>query len=260
MVKPLKPEQLKDYLDTKVQLYNQLSFISEDPISIPHAFTSKEDREISGFLAATIAWGQRPIILRNCQSLMERMDHAPADFIRNHSPSERCRFQSFVHRTFNGTDCSYFLKALQKLVTTYGSLEGSFSHHFELNAHDLPLTISSWRADFLSFNAPDRTGKHIANPSSNSSAKRICMYLRWMVRKDKSGVDFGIWKSIPPSSLYIPLDVHSGRIARMLHLLERKQDDWKAVVELTQNLRKLDPMDPVKYDFALFGIGVNEKF
>lgn len=250
----LSKPALKEFLDEQLALYNHPSFIAADPVSIPHLFSKKEDREISGFLAATIAWGQRPVILKNANRLMELTDFSPHDFILNHTPAERKRFRLFVHRTFNGDDAVYFIKALQILYRQHNGLEGSFTASISQSA-DMATAIHNWRQLFLSFNSLERTGKHVADPLRNSSAKRICMYLRWMVRKDKTGVDFGIWNSIQPSALYAPLDLHSGRVARSLGLLKRKQNDWKAVEELTLNLRKFDAADPVKYDFVLFGAG-----
>jgi uncharacterized protein (TIGR02757 family) len=258
-MKPLSPLQLKEFLEEKVMQFNTISFIEEDPISIPHLFHQKEDREIAGFLTALIAWGQRKVILKNAHEMMRRMDEQPYDFIYHHTSKERKSFSDFVHRTFNGVDAMYLLKALQSLYTSKSSLEDVFSEGIQ-QKKDLSVAIHAARTKILSFAAPGRTGKHIADPLRNSSAKRICMYLRWMVRNDKTGVDFGIWKKIKPKDLYCPLDIHSGRVARTLGILDRKQDDWKAVTELTINLRKLDKNDPVKYDFALFGLGVNEGF
>lgn len=255
----LTPQELREFMDEKVLQFNTLDFISEDPISIPHQFHLKEDIEIAGFFTATIAWGQRKVILKNANELMRRMDHLPHHFIRDHSSKERKSFHDFVHRTFNGIDTIYLLKALQSLYASGSSLELVFSEGIK-SKNDLSIAIHLARQKILSFSAPGRTGKHIADPLRNSSAKRICMFLRWMVRNDKSGVDFGIWKKIKPKDLYCPLDIHSGRVARTLGLLTRKQDDWKAVNELTIQLRKMDANDPVKYDFALFGLGVNESF
>lgn len=258
-MKGLNAQQLREFMDEKVLQFNTLEFITEDPISIPHQYQLKEDIEIAGFLTALIAWGQRKVILKNANEFMRRMDHQPYHFIRDHSLKERKSFQDFVHRTFNGIDSMYLLKALQALYGSESSLEKVFSEGIK-SKNDLSVAIHLARQKILSFSAPGRTGKHLADPLRNSSAKRICMYLRWMVRKDKTGVDFGIWKKIKPIDLYCPLDIHSGRVARTLGLLSRKQDDWKAVNELTFQLRKLDANDPVKYDFALFGLGVNEGF
>jgi uncharacterized protein (TIGR02757 family) len=254
----LSNNEVGEILEFNYLKYNNPKFIETDPIQIPHLFSKKEDIEISAFITAILAWGQRPTIIKNCKDLMNSMDNAPADFIKNHNPTERLQFSNFVHRTFNGEDCMYFIKALQELYLKHKGLEGSFSSHFK-ETSNLEKTIHEWRKTFLSFESPGRTGKHIADPSRNSTAKRILMYLRWMVRKDKKGVDFGIWKQIPASALYAPIDLHSARVARKLGLLTRKQDDWKAVIELTDNLRKFDPQDPVKYDFALFGLGANKE-
>jgi uncharacterized protein (TIGR02757 family) len=251
--------ELKDLLDQKAAAYNTPRFIEEDPISIPHRFTAKEDREISGFLTALLSWGQRPVILRNAWNLMERMDLAPSQFILQHTPQERKRFGDFIHRTFNGSDALYLLKALQQVYRQHGGLENIFAQGYT-DVDSLPEAIHQARNTLLSFKPPARTGKHLADPLRNAAAKRICMFLRWMVRKDKSGVDFGIWNCVPPSALFCPLDLHSGRVARSLGLLHRRQDDWKAVHELTLRLRMMDPEDPVRYDFALYGLGVFEKF
>lgn len=258
-MRPSDLQNLKEFLDEQTTRFNVHSFIHADPISIPHRFTKKEDREICGFLTSIISWGQRPIILRNASLLMEWMDHAPADFILNHTPSERRPFKKFVHRTFNGEDAVYFLKALQQFYRNHGGLEGTFETALK-EASGTAEAIHNWRKLFLSFKSPGRTAKHFADPLANSSAKRLCMYLRWMVRKDNNGVDFGLWKNISPACLYTPLDLHSGKTARELGLLQRKQDDWKAVEELTINLRKFDPEDPVKYDYALYGAGITERY
>ena len=259
MMAYLPPAELKAFLDEKYRAFNGPDFIATDPISIPHLFSGKEDREISGFMTALLAWGQRPVILRNARQLIDRMDAAPHAFILHHSAAERKKFRDFVHRTFQGDDANYLLKALQQAYRHYGGLEGLFSSAYA-ESGDLGIAISGVRQKLLSFRAPDRFKKHLSDPQANSSAKRINMFLRWMVRKDNYGVDFGIWKEIPPSALYCPLDLHSGNVSRLLGLLSRTQNDWKAVVELTQNLRKLDPNDPVKYDFALYGLGINENF
>jgi len=258
-VKKLTRSELQSFLEEKVRQFNHPAFIEQDPASIPHLYTAKEDIEIAAFLTALIAWGQRPVILRNARSLMLRMDDRPHDFIVHHSTTERKTFGDFVHCTFNGEDAIYLLKSLQKTYRDEQGLEGLFSRHFTTTGH-LAETISAARAQLLSYTAPPRTAKHLADPLRNSSAKRLCMFLRWMVRKDNCGVDFGIWTKIPASALCCPLDLHSGRVARSFHLLSRTQDDWKAVEELTANLRKMDADDPVKFDFALFGLGAIEGF
>ncbi|CAN5387559.1 TIGR02757 family protein [soil metagenome] len=255
-----KPTVMKDFLEEKFLLYNNPSFIETDPVSIPHLFSKKEDIEIAGFLAATIAWGQRPTILKNSKTLMCLMDDSPHEFITGFKEQDLKRFTHFVHRTFNGTDCVYFLKALKQIYTTYKGLENVFLSGLRQNDNDLQNAISHCRSVFFELPHQKRTEKHFSNPAEGSATKRINMFLRWMVRRDKCGVDFGIWKTISPSLLSCPLDVHSGRVARKLGLLKRKQNDWKATQELTASLSRFDHTDPVKYDFALFGLGVFEKF
>ncbi len=256
----VKNTELKEFLDEKVALYNHPRFIHHDPISIPHRFSRREDIEIAGFLTATIAWGQRPTILKNARTLLNHMDEAPYDFILNFSKRDLLPFQKFVHRTFNGDDCIYFLKALQKIYREKHSLESLFTDHFDEHTDkDYKDAISGWRRFFFSLPHPTRTLKHFANPLEGSAAKRINMFLRWIIRSDTSGVDFGLWK-LKSSLLTCPLDVHSARVARKLGLLKRKQNDWQAAAELTARLRNFDAIDPVKYDFALFGLGVFEKF
>lgn len=248
----------REFLDEKVDQYNRVTFITTDPVSIPHRFTKKEDIEIAGFLAATIAWGQRPTIIRNALHLLQLMDDAPHDFIQHAGARELKRLDNFVHRTFNGTDARSFVIALRHIYKKHGGLESAFQNGLKQgNMHE---AISYFRACFFEPTHPQRTEKHLSDPARGSAAKRIHMYLRWMVRRDKRGVDFGLWKTISPALLCCPLDVHSGRVARKLGLLQRTQDDRKAVEELTANLLLLDARDPVKYDFALFGLGVFEKF
>ena len=248
--------ELKDFLEEKVALYNNPNFIESDPIQIPHLFTLKEDIEISGFLAATIAWGNRKMIINNAKKMMDLMGNSPYDFVMNHSESQLETLERFVHRTFNGNDFMGFVKGLQHIYNNHGGLETVFSKQNPTMQH----TISEFKQLFFEIPHETRTEKHISDPLIGSAAKRINMYLRWMVRRDNKGVDLGIWKSISPSLLSCPLDVHSGNVARKLDLLTRKQNDAKAVAELDENLRKLDPNDPVKYDFALFGLGVFEGF
>lgn len=250
--------ELKVFLDERANFYNTPDFIADDPIAIPRQFTIKQDIEISGFLLATIAWGNRKSILNSGEKLLKILEYQPYDFILNHSEEDLKACKGFVHRTFNDIDLMYFLKALKAVYTRYNSLEDVFVMH--KSNTDLQTAISNFKSDFLSFGAPKRTYKHISDPLKNSAAKRINMMLRWFVRQDDNGVDFGIWKGISPTELSCPLDVHSGRVARRLKLLKRKQNDAKAVTELDKNLKKLDPNDPVKYDFALFGLGVYEKY
>lgn len=252
----LSSSALNEFLEHHFEKYNHPGFIDTDPISIPHAYEVKEDREIAGFITALLAWGQRPVILRNAQRFLELMDKDPHSFIREHTPNDRKRFSGFVHRTFNGEDAVYLLKALQQVYRHHGGLEGLLQKHIT-TPEEFGQSISRFRNDLLSFKAPARFSKHLADPLRNSSAKRLCMYFRWMIRKDKAGVDFGIWKNISPAVLHCPLDLHSGRVARHLGLLTRPQDDWKAVTELTSALRKFDKNDPAKYDFALYGAGID---
>jgi uncharacterized protein (TIGR02757 family) len=257
----LNRKELRDFLEEKYDLYNRVGFIKSDPVCIPHLFEKKEDIEIAGFLAATIAWGQRATIISNATQLMQLMENSPHRFVLDFDPERDTEvLGSFVHRTFNSTDLLYFLRSLQHIYTYHGGLEAVFSANIQGGVFDAEKAIVHFRNVFFELEHPERTGKHVSNPGSGSSAKRIAMYLRWMVRKDNRGVDFGLWKSIPAAGLVLPLDVHSGRVARRLGLLKRTQDDWKAVCELTDTLRTFDPVDPVKYDFALFGLGVNEKF
>jgi uncharacterized protein (TIGR02757 family) len=250
--------ELKEFLDEKVILYNNTNFIESDPIQIPHLFSIKEDIEIAGFLAATISWGNRKMIIRNSHKMMQIMGNSPFDFVMNHSQKDLEKLQGFVHRTFNATDYEYFIKSLKNIYHNHNGLEAVFAKHQEVAS--MQKSISEFKKVFFEINNQSRTQKHVSDPTNNSAAKRINMFLRWMVRDDKKGVDFGIWKSISPSKLSCPLDVHSGNVARKLELLSRKQNDGKALFELDSNLRKLDPNDPVKYDFALFGLGVFEKF
>lgn len=247
---------IKLLLNEKADQYNRSSFIEDDPISIPHLFSNKEDIEISGFLAATIAWGQRPVIIRNARLLMEWMDFAPFDFIINASAKDMEHFKKFKHRTFNGEDCIYFLKGLKEIYQTHGGMEVVFTQAWLDSSREMGGAISNFRSKFFDYLTPGRTSKHFANPSSGSSAKRINMFLRWMVRNDDKGVDFGLWEDISPSDLCCPLDVHTGNVSRGLGILQRNANDWKAVIELTTFLKSIDPEDPVRYDFALFGLGM----
>ena len=248
--------ELSSLLEEKYLQYNQSSFIETDPIAVPHQFKLKQDIEIAGFLSATIAWGNRKSIVANARKLLEMMGHAPCDFLMNAEPEDFKPFLRFVHRTFNGDDCLFFLTSLQNIYRTHESMESLFC---SLNDHGAAHAINSFREVFLTTDHLRRSEKHIASPLSGSSAKRINMFLRWMVRHDDRGVDFGIWQSLDPAKLVCPLDVHVGRIARGLGLLYRTQNDWKAALELTDALRRFDPADPVKYDFALFGMGMFEK-
>lgn len=247
---------LKEFLDAKWEQYEHPDFIKDDPIQIPHHFSLKQDIEIAGFLTASIAWGNRKSIITNATKMMQLMDEAPYDFVLNYHEKDLCRFDGFVHRTFNGDDMKTFVRALGRLYRAYQSLEGFFAGHAIDGS--LQTAIAAFKRAFFQDFPDNRATKHVADPSRGSSAKRINMWLRWMVRSADRGVDFGIWKNIPPAWLSCPLDVHTGRIARQLGLLNRKQNDAKALMELDANLRYLDPTDPVKYDFALFGLGVHE--
>lgn len=250
--------ELKDFLNTKAEQYNHSRFIESDPIQVPHQFSKKEDIEIAGFLTATIAWGNRKSIINNAHKMMNLLDQAPHEFIINHTESDLKKLLPFVHRTFNGNDFVQFVKSLQHIYTKHHGLEAVFSKHVDNDS--VQSAIHQFKNYFFEIEHLERSEKHVSDPLKNSAAKRINMFLRWMVRQDNNGVDFGIWDSISPALLSCPLDVHSGNVARQLGLLKRKQNDGKALSELDTALRKLDPMDPVKYDFALFGLGVFEKF
>ncbi len=251
--------QLYDLLEAAVARHNTPDFIPHDPISIPHRFSGKQDIEISGLLAATLAWGHRKMILRNLDRLMALMDHAPYDFIRHHQPVDLKRFEGFVHRTFNTTDLLHFIQVLRHHYESHDSLESLFIHKNGLAAEPVENGLIAFRKAFFDFeHAPLRTQKHVPSPERKSACKRLNMFLRWMVRKDDAGVDFGLWETVRPAHLIAPLDVHSGRTARALGLLSRPQDDWKAALELTANLRRFCPQDPVKYDFALFSMSVGK--
>ncbi len=251
---------LKQFLDEAVQRNNQAKFIESDPIAIPHGFSQLQDIEIMGFWVAVLAWGQRKTIINKALELIELMDGAPYDFILNHRPEDRERLALFKHRTFNSTDTAYFLTFLQQYYRQYESLESAFTQFLKPNSPDISEALIGFHDLFFSLpDAPQRTRKHLPTPLRNSTCKRINMFLRWMVRKDGHGVDFGCWQNISPAQLLMPLDVHVDRIARRYGLLERKQSDWQAVLELTENLRQFDAQDPVKYDFALFGLGIEER-
>ena len=250
--------ELKEFLNTKVEQYNNTTFIESDPIQIPHQFSKKEDIEIAGFLTATIAWGNRKSIINNANKMMQLIEQTPHDFVINHNQKDLDSLQRFVHRTFNGQDFSQFIKSLHHIYKNYQGLETLFAKHAQPDS--MQHSIHHFKNVFFEIPHQLRTQKHISDPLKNSAAKRINMFLRWMVRDDKNGVDFGIWKSLSPSQLSCPLDVHSGNVARKLGLLTRKQNDAKALHELDTTLRQLDANDPVKYDFALFGLGVFEKF
>lgn len=253
--------ELKAFLDEKVEVYNQPGFIADDPVSIPHLFSKKQDIEISGFWAAVLAWGQRKTIIRKCRELFELMDNAPHDFLLNHQEEDLKPFLSFRHRTFNATDTLYFIEFLSWYYRQHSSLETAFSRFLKATDEHVGPGLIGFHELFFSLpDAPARTRKHIATPARKAACKRLVMFLRWMVRKDQKGVDFGLWEEIKPSQLVCPCDVHVDRVARRLGLISRKQTDWQTALELTDRLKEFDPEDPVKYDFALFGLGVEEKF
>jgi uncharacterized protein (TIGR02757 family) len=290
-------DNLKFFLDAKVIQYNRPEFIENDPIVIPHQFSKKQDIEIMGFFAAVLAWGQRKTIINKCRELIVRMDNSPFDFIQNHQETDLKALLSFKHRTFNDTDLLYFVAFFRQHYQAFQSLEDAFlpsvtgikkpsifREDFMEAEVDASFTIENsspvcyapklnqtyfnvesmlnhFRSYFFSLpDFPRRTIKHVSSPQQKSTCKRLNMFLRWMVRKDDCGVDFGIWNKIKPSDLICPCDLHVDRVARKLKLITRKQTDWQTATELTEKLREFDPQDPVKYDFALFGLGIEEKF
>ncbi|MGN7990664.1 TIGR02757 family protein [Pedobacter sp. 22226] len=275
--------ELKNFLDGKVEQYNQPNFIANDPVCIPHLFEKKQDIEIAGFFAAVLAWGQRKTIINKCRELLNRMDNAPHDFVLNHTDDDLRRLLNFKHRTFNDTDLLYFISFFKQHYQNFKSLEDAFiprqdtfrTEYPEVSAMGNNIAVSSvadldfsieqalnhFRAYFFSLeDFPHRTKKHISSPKQKSTCKRLNMFLRWMVRNDNHGVDFGIWNTLKPEGLICPCDVHVDRVGRLLGLISRKQTDWLTAVELTENLRQFDPKDPVRYDFALFGLGVEKVF
>lgn len=253
------PDNIQSFLDQKYYSFNQPAFIESDPIQVPALFTTKENIEIAGFLAATLAWGQRPTIIRNALKLVALMDNNPLEFLLNTPEEEWESFSEFKHRTFNGIDCLFFLKSLRNIYQNHGGLEPVFTRGFQID-DSIFSALAYFRKLFFEIEHEHRTEKHVSDVEKGAAAKRLNMYLRWMVRSDKAGVDFGLWKQIPASALMLPLDVHTGNVARKLGLLTRTQNDWKAVEEITAKLREFDPEDPIKYDFALFGLGVFEGF
>ena len=253
----MNKSELKTFLDYKVTQYNTPEFIETDPIKIPHLFDKKEDIEIAGFLTATIAWGNRKSILNNSEKLMALMDMSPYDFVMTHEEDDLLNLNGFVHRTFNSDDLTFFIKSLKNIYSNHNGLETIFTKY--ATKESLQPAIHNFKSIFFEIPHHKRTEKHVSDPLKNSAAKRINMFLRWMVRNDDTGVDFGLWKDLSPSRLSCPLDVHSGNVARKLGILQRKMNDAKALEELDGNLRRMDRLDPVKYDFALFGLGVFEK-
>ena len=260
MTFPGNPTDLKEFLDSRVEHYNSSFFIELDPVSIPHLFSKKEDIEIMGFLASILAWGQRPTIINNCQKLIQYFENEPHRFITEATANEINSLVNFKHRTFNGVDLSYFIVFLRVMYARFGNLENAFLNGVENHENKVEFALNQFRNLFISLpEFTQRSGKHISAPSKKSACKRLNMFLRWMVRKDKKGVDFGIWNKISPADLICPCDLHVDRVARKLGLIQRPKTDWLTAVELTENLRLFDPSDPVKYDFALFGLGVGKE-
>lgn len=248
--------ELKELLDGLYESYDCVDFIEPDPISIPHSFAAPLDKEVSGLLAATIAWGNRKAIVKSARRMMDYLDGRPYEFVMGASESELASLGSYVHRTFNGEDLKCFVLAIRRMCGEYGSLGGFFESGW-LATGDMRAVLASFRREFFDLPHPMRSEKHLSSIAKGAACKRLNMYLRWMVRQDSRGVDFGLWTKIPASALYLPLDVHSGNIGRGLGLLSRRQNDWKAVEEITSTLRLMDATDPVKYDYALFGAGIN---
>lgn len=254
----MKTEELKEFLNQKVLQYHNAEFITSDPIQVPHAYSLKEDIEISAFLTATMAWGNRKMIVSKSKELMERMGNSPFEFVMEYSDTDFHKIEGFKHRTFNAVDADFFIRSLQNIYINHGGLESVFS--FSKTDEDSFRAIENFRSVFIETPHQMRSRKHLSSPASGSAAKRLNMFLRWMVRNSAGGVDFGIWQNISTAQLVCPLDIHSGNVARKLGLLNRKPNDWKAATELNTKLKKMDSLDPVKYDFALFGLGVFEGF
>lgn len=252
-------DEMHSFLEEKYIKFNNTGFISNDPVSVPHSYHDKRDIEISAFLTAIISWGRRDLIIKSASKLMQMMGESPYEFLMEAGEDDLERFDDFYYRTFQGQDCVFFLKSLKRIYSSHNSLEDMVKIPFE-KGMGTKEAIIIFREHFLSLAHDKRVEKHFANPNSGAAGKRLNMFFRWMVRHDNHGVDFGIWDSIPASELYIPLDIHSGNISRKLGLLTRKANDWRAVEELTAILRLFDPEDPVKYDYALFGLGVNDMF
>ncbi len=257
----MRKEELKHYLDEKFEEYNRPGFIPHDPISVPHEYRKKQDIEIVAFWTAVLAWGQRITVINKCKELFQLMDNDPHDFIIHHTEADLKPFLDFKHRTFNATDTLYFIEFFKRFYSNHTSLEEAFVKGMKPNDDSVESGLIHFHQLFFSLpDYPHRTKKHIATPERKAACKRINMFLRWMVRDDNRGVDFGLWKKIKPSQLVCPCDLHVDRVARRLGLIKRKQTDWLTAVELTENLKKLDPNDPVKYDFSLFGLGIEERW
>lgn len=248
--------ELKELLERLCDKYNRPEFIEGDPISVPHRYAGRADREVAGFFAATIAWGNRKAIVTSGHRMMRCMDDAPADFVRNASERELAALSAYVHRTFNGGDLRDFVLALRRMQELYGGIGAFFESRYEAT-RSIPAVFAEFRREFFACDHAPRCEKHLSSVEKGAACKRLCMYLRWMVRRDDRGVDFGEWTRIPMSALYIPLDVHAGNMARALGLLARRQNDWRAVEEVTRALRGFDAADPVRYDFSLFGAGID---
>ena len=249
-------EEMRELLERLHDRYNNENFIEADPISVPHSFTRTVDREIAGFLAATIAWGNRRAIVQSAHRMMRYMDNAPEDFVRNATEADMEYLRTYVHRTFNGVDFQDFVRGLRHIIEEWGSVGNYFETRYEEHG-DLRPVFSDFRRDFFAVEHDPHCEKHLSSIDKGAACKRLCMYLRWFVRHDDRGVDFGLWRRIPMSALYMPLDIHTGRMGRNLGLLGRKQSDWKAVEELTASLRELHADDPVRYDYSLFGLGIS---
>ena len=255
----LSREELRELLDELHDKYNNPSFIEADPISVPHSFTDPIDREVAGFMAATIAWGNRRAIVQSSHRMMRYMDNAPRDFVLNASEAELAHLATFVHRTFNGVDFQDFVRGLRHIIDGWGSVGGFFEQSYEQSG-DVRTAISEFRKEFFNVEHDKHAEKHLSSIDRGAACKRIAMYMRWFVRRDERGVDFGQWTKIPMSALYLPLDIHTGRMGRAMGLLTRKQDDWKAVEEITASLREFSPEDPTRYDYSLFGAGITKLF
>ena len=247
---------MRELLERLHDRYNNEEFIEADPISVPHSFVNPVDREVAGFLAATIAWGNRRAIVKSAHRMMRYMDNAPEDFVRNATEGDMEYLRTYVHRTFNGVDFQDFVRGLRHILTGWGSVGNYLETRYEEHG-DLRPVLSDFRRDFFSIEHDSHSEKHLSSIDKGAACKRLCMYLRWFVRRDDRGVDFGLWQRIPMSALYMPLDIHTGRMGRNLGLLSRKQSDWKAVEELTASLRELSAEDPVRYDYSLFGLGIS---
>ena len=252
----LSREELRDLLEHLHDQYNRPEFIENDPISVPHSFTSRDDREVAGLLASTIAWGNRKAIVKSAHRMMQYMDNAPADFVRNASEGELARLGSYVHRTFNGEDFKDFVRGVRGMFERFGGIGEFVESRYEATG-SMAQVLSDFRREFFACDHNSHCEKHLSSIDKGAACKRLNMYFRWFVRRDERGVDFGEWRKVPMSALYLPLDVHTGNMGRALGLLSRRQSDWKATVEITESLREFDAEDPVRFDFSLFGAGID---